>query len=217
MHYDLTDEQRVELIKNWWKKYGLTTIFGIILGTGMVLGWQYWTNHRNKQSAEASLAYMHMLSAKTAGQWAAVEHSATLLKTDFSHSPYAIFASFVLAQHAVQDSKLDIAAIELRWAIEQANDDSLKQSAKLRLARVYLAQKQYSLALETLDKVYAKTFLPAINEVRGDIYLAQGEKAKAYSSYKQALEGLPSSDVSRPLLQMKFADLTQAPTETKKG
>ncbi len=59
-------------------------------------------------------------------------------------------------------------------------------SARLRLARVQLAQGRYDDALATLDAVAEPSVEPRVLELRGDVKLAQGEKAAALEAWRKA-------------------------------
>ena len=62
--------------------------------------------------------------------------------------------------------------------------------------------------INELKTVEDKNFNGLIDEVRGDAYLAMNDKDKARQAYQQALEDLPNAEVIRPLLRMKYDNLT---------
>lgn len=90
---------------------------------------------------------------------------------------------------------------------KNAGKAELQAIATTRLARIQLAQKDYDAALATLDTQLPESYKANVAELKGDIYLAQGDKAQARASYQAAADngGLESN----PLLQVKLDDLAE--------
>ena len=53
---DRTDEETLELIREWLQQYGLTIIIGLALGLSAIGGYRYWqgkqAEQRNNESAQ---------------------------------------------------------------------------------------------------------------------------------------------------------------------
>ena len=81
------------------------------------------------------------------------------------------------------------------------------QMARLRLARIYIAQNKLPLALKELHAVKFPGFVGVASELEGDIYVRQKEMDKAKAAYQNALKVLTAADISRPVLQMKLDNL----------
>ena len=60
---DRTDEETVELIREWLQQYGLTIIIGLILGLGAIGGYRYWQSSQEAQSANESTQLDTLLQA----------------------------------------------------------------------------------------------------------------------------------------------------------
>ncbi len=60
--YD-TEEEQVEALKRWWKENSTSTIVGLVMGIVIILGWNYWQDHKKEQAAQASLTYAQLLKA----------------------------------------------------------------------------------------------------------------------------------------------------------
>ena len=86
----------------------------------------------------------------------------------------------------------------------------MQQTARLRLARVVLAEKKPKAALALLTGAEAGAFEAAYAETQGDIYAATGERAKALDAYQRALTGYVSQPTKQSLLKMKIDDLAGA-------
>jgi predicted negative regulator of RcsB-dependent stress response len=76
---------------------------------------------------------------------------------------------------------------------------------------VLLAQGKHDEALKIIPSD-SGSFKSAFDEVKGDIYLAKGDKEAAKLAYSQALLALPLDSNNNALLQMKLDDFGQATT-----
>ncbi|KPJ67925.1 MAG: hypothetical protein AMJ43_02400 [Coxiella sp. DG_40] len=200
----MSDKDQIQAIKDWWKKYGTTIILSIIIVLGVSFGWRYWHYYKNKQAEQASVLYEQMLSAKVTQKTTDFKLFAENLIKDYSSTPYAALASLMLAKEAVDSKNLISAQQNLQWIVKHANNVSFKQIARIRKARILLAQKQFPQALQLLQHVDDKAFMPEISETIGDIYVAQSNNAKALQEYKKALSGVAQNSITRPILEMKI-------------
>ena len=60
---DRTDEETVELIREWLQQYGLTIIAGLVLGLGAIGGYRYWQNQQETQRLNESAQLDTLLQA----------------------------------------------------------------------------------------------------------------------------------------------------------
>jgi len=208
-----TEDQQVEFIKKALKQYAPLVIGAVVLGLVANFSWQGYSKHQKNVSAKASFVYERVIDSLAADKYSDVSAQANDLFENYSSTPYASLTSFMLARQSVYQSKIDKAEGHLNWVIEHSQSRSLRQIARLRLARLLLGNKKLDKALATLEKVEEKVFLTAVNEVRGDIYLAKGEKSQARTAYGDALKGLPKLEQTRPLLQMKYDALANFDVE----
>ncbi len=96
--------------------------------------------------------------------------------------------------------------------MDRTKDDQLALVARLRLARVQLAQNKPDDALTTLNAKPAGAFGARFHEARGDILFAKGDKAGALKEYELAQTGTESRSVDAESLTLKINDLkTDAP------
>jgi predicted negative regulator of RcsB-dependent stress response len=138
------------------------------------------------------------------------------LERESPASPYTDQAKLLAARVYVDDGDLDKAAKELAAVAEHSKDHELAVVARLRLARVQVAQGHADAALETLKGTDAGAFAARYHEVRGDAYYAKGDKVAALNEYRSAQGPAPSG--TTPLLDLKIADLAAAaPASAKAG
>jgi predicted negative regulator of RcsB-dependent stress response len=204
--YNLSDKEQVELVKNWFKKYGLSIISGILIALIGTYGWNYWQQRQTIQSDQASMLYEQMLSSDTSRQLDQFNATAVALIKDYSHTPYAGLAALSLANHAINQNNLPEAEKQLRWAMQNAKDKGVKEIAQLRAARVLIAENQPQSAISLLQNT-DKNFGSAAEIIRGDAYAAMQDKTRARIAYQKALSTLPEGAIIRQLVQMKLKEL----------
>ncbi len=202
------DDEKVEALKRWWKKYGTSVILGVVLGLGIMYGWQFWQKHQYVKHSQASIAYQSILENLAAKNQKQAEKEATRLVQDSPKSTYATIASLILAKQAVDAGKYDKAKQHLQWVLDHGKVDAYRQVARIRLARVMAAQKQTDNALQLLKTVDDKAFTALIAEVKGDILLTQGKQQQAKQAYKTALDAIPAQSPMRATVLMKFNSLS---------
>lgn len=204
MDVHLTEKDQVELLKKWWNQYGVVGILTIALGLGANYAWTYYKSQQAEYAQNASIVYEKMKNSLSKNNLTEYKTQANYILENYKKSPYAALASFSLTSEALKENKVDDAKYYLQFVINNHKKAHLRQIARIRMARILLSQKAYGDALSTLAKVDDKTFMPMIEEVRGDVYLAQGDNKKANLAYKSALETLSTGDY--PVLRMKYEE-----------
>ena len=58
-----TDQETIELIKQWWHDYGKYLAIAVFVGLAMGLIWHAWRQHQVNQIAQASRLYEQLLIA----------------------------------------------------------------------------------------------------------------------------------------------------------
>lgn len=202
------EQDQLDAIKSWFKNYGKTTLLFFVVGLGASYGWKMWQQSQATYNEQASLIYDQLLSSFNQNNEDALIAEANKLASDYSKTPYGNMAHFMLAHNAIEKGNLDKAFKELNQVMNTSNDSKIRQIARVRAARILLAKHQLKEALALLDKVENATFLPQINEVKGDIFAAMGEADKARASYKAALGATEKGEFNHPLLEMKFEQLS---------
>lgn len=203
----MTEQEQIQQIKNWLKQYGLTIIAGIVIALAITTGWRYWQNYQNTLLTQASAVYDQLLLSRTQKNTATTKELAEKILAQYPKTPYAVMAALLLAQNEISNNHYSEAVNQLNWVLKHAHEKSLRQIARLRLARLMISQKQPDEALSLLKKIDDKHFGALIEEVRGDAYLAKDDKASARDAYKLALQQLPEAEMMRPILQMKVDNL----------
>lgn len=210
----MTDHDRVELLKRWWDNNGTALIVGIILGLVIIFGWQYWQKHQYNKAAAASQAYQVLLNTSIHKDTDVFTQRAQAIIKTYPHSPYAPLSSLLLAHVQVDEHNYKAAYDSNMWVVNNANDLSLKQIARVRAARLLLAMNQPDQALALLKKMDDSNFAILADEVRGDIYVVKRDFPSARKAYTQAMNDAPDSPVLLPVLQLKLSSLPAAAAGT---
>lgn len=204
----LTEQEQIELIKRWIKQYSGVVIGGILLAVAVSTGWNYWRDYQMKKINQASALFDEMAGMREQNNTKELNAKATKLFTEYPKTPYGQLAALMLAREDVVEKDYVSAQNHLNWVIDNSKEKSIKQIARLRLARVLLAMNKPSESIKLLSTVDDSTFAGLIDEVRGDAYVSMKNIAAARTAYKQALVEIPNAEAIRPILQMKYDNLS---------
>jgi len=200
-----TEEEQVEAIKAWWKKNGGAITTGVVLGVAVVFGWKMFQDYQVDQALSASYHYEQVLSASEQDNHDTVLDVTKTLTTSYADSNYAVLSSLLAAKSSIDNGKLDDAAKYLTWAKDNAPVD-LASIARIRLARVQIAQNNYEQALTTLDYAFSEQVSSEIEEVKGDAFYKMGKLQEAKTAYEKALTSITNGQ-RKTDLEMKLYDL----------
>lgn len=203
----LTEQEQIQQLKNWVKQYGLTILTGIILALLLSSGWRYYQNYKNKILLHASAVYDEMLTLRAQNNSEGAATQANKLLSHYPKSPYAQMAAFMLARDAVIKKDYAEGINQLNWVVDHSGNPAIQEIARIRIARIQIAEQKPETAIETLKNIHNKNFAGMVEEVRGDAYLAMNDPASARKSYELALQELPNAEVNRPILEMKYDNL----------
>lgn len=214
-----TEEEQVEALRRWWKENGRSMLVAIILALGLGFGYQGWKNYSAGKAEGASDLYQRMLQAFNAPALSPEQQDIALqlagqLKTDYSNTTYAQFASLQLARVAVGRNDLAEAQAELRWALGKAAKGSdVARIAQLRLARVLAASGEAEQALTILDQGGEGPYKASYALARGDVLLGLGRTGEASEAYKAALSlaGGDNGEIDLVAVEQKLQALNPRP------
>lgn len=204
-----TEDANALLVKQWWNKHGTALIAGLILVILAVSGHRFWVAQQAKIAAQASALYDQYQMALNTHDDEGMKATGNTLRNDYKRTPYATAVAMIDAARDVKNNQLDLAAKNLQWVIDQGHDYA-KPIARLRLAELKLQLKDYEAAQALLQNPTEKAYVAPYQEMRGDIYFAQGKIKEAIDEYTKALESYKDLGFENILLQYKLQ--TYAPT-----
>ncbi len=203
--YD-TEEEQLEAVKRWWKENGQATIIGLVMGIALILGWNYWQEHKKAQAVQASSLYSELLQATASNNLESAEKIAERIQQQHPKTEYAAYSGLLQAKIKVQQG--DLAKAETILAsIASGSNKELSNIANIRHVHLMMANGQYEQALQlinSIDPASSASYAGNYDELVGDLYVALDRLDLARSSYQKALE----SGYRSPLLQLKIDDLT---------
>lgn len=200
-----TDEEQIRALKEWWNENGRSVVAGVVIGVGTLVGWKGWGVYQEQQAIEASDLYNNMRSAILAQDLDSIVIQAQELKDNYASTPYASWGALLLAKASEASDDTAGALENLRWASENANQETVKSLAKLRLARVYIATAEYAKAEELLDQSFPEAYTSLYQELLGDLYAQRGNYAQARKAYDAAIAAAEAADIE--FLKMKRDNL----------
>ena len=208
----LTDDEQIEALKGWLATNGPGMLLAVALGAAVVFGYRFYESRVNGHALAAAQLFDQMTGALEKNDRAGAERIAGEITGRYPSSPYADQAELTLARLAVDDGRLAAADAELRHVVDTSKDHELAKIARLRLARVLIAEGKPDQALATLGAPkQGGAFESLYDEARGDALVAKHDPAGAIGAYQRALAIADPRYGDNALLTLKIADLGAAP------
>lgn len=211
-----TEEEQIAAIKKWWKENWLSLFGGVLIGVGILVGGKYWMDSKKFHAESASVEYEAMIQSLTRNQLEEASNRAAALLGQYADTPYAGLAALTMAKIKADKDDLVTAKSHLRWAMDNVQQNEVKLEAQIRLARILLAEQKYDEALQQVNGINEPPYKIAVEELKGDIYVAKGDTASARTAYSLALAEMDQSSNNasprmRNFLQIKLDDLGDVP------
>lgn len=215
MAYDLQEQEQIEEIKAWWKQYGNLVVLGVVAFALAAAAFQGWRYYRQSQAVAAAALYEQLEEAQRAGDRKKVRAIAGQITGKYGLTAYGAFAGLSAARASFEDGDLAQAKSDLSWLVENARQDELRDIARLRLAGVLLDEKNYAEALKLVETKPAEPLAGLYADLKGDILIAQGNRAEARSAYQLALDRSEAGSPYRATIQIKLDALGEAAPAAK--
>ncbi len=203
----LTDRDQEEALRNWWRENWKWILAGVVLGLGLLAGYQYWQRYRDQESDEAHKVYGDFQKALAGKDVEQAGRLLTDLADGHAKSAYTQQARLLLAKQHAEAGRFDDAIKELRQVADTSRDEELAHVARLRTARLLVQTGKHDEALQMLDVEQAGAFAAQAHEVRGDALVAKGDAQGARAEYAAALSGETKGDIDRATVELKLRDV----------
>lgn len=208
----LTEQEQVEAIRGWWRENGRYIISGLVIGAGLLFGWNYWQNQQERKALEASALFQALADDVAEARLQPAQAKAADLLENYASTPYAPQARLAMAKLYMDVGRDQDAAEVLRPLVVEGAESGTAMVARLRLAKLLLYQEQPAEAVELLRGYEDTAFAPRYSETLGDALAALEREDEAVEAYTAALAGNPElPTVDTTLIQMKINDLRVAP------
>lgn len=195
----LDEHEQSRRVQDWLRRNGAGLVGGIALGLAAVYGWRWWQDEQVGRQMRAGDAYQLAVDAVEAQGVAAAAKVKALPEGN-----YRGLASLALAKAQVDAGQRDAALATLRSAMPE--DPALREVVELRIARLLLDGNKAAEALKTVRGDSA-----AVEELRGDAQVAQGDRNAARESYRKALLKAEVGSPQRNLIELKYTQVGGTP------
>lgn len=207
MAYDHQEQEQLEELKAWWKENGKLVMLAAIACALVVAGYQGWRYYQYTRSVAAAALYAQLDQAERTGDRKKVLDLAAQITGSYGSTPYGSFAAMSAARVSFESGDFADAKARLAWVVENERDDAVKDVARLRLAGVLLDEKNYAEALKRIEEKSSDAMAGLYADLKGDILLAQGNRAEARNAYQLALDKSEGGSPYRVTIQLKLDSL----------
>ena len=207
MALDLEEQEQLEALKAWWKQHGIRVVVVAVLfvvAVGGTRAWQVWSA---RQAAEASSLFERAMQAASLNDAKGIKDVTAQIMEKHGGSAYATPAAWLAGKANYEAADVKSAQAQYEFALEHAQDEGLKQLARLRLAALRFDQNELDGALQLLEGEPLPAFAGLHAQLRGDILTAQGKTAEARQAYTLAIEKLGDKSPLKPLVEIKLDSL----------
>ena len=202
------DEQQSEYFKNFYNLHKVKIFSAIVVFLVAFFAYQYLEGANQSNDEEASQLFQDVLVSKI-GNIDEIKSKVGVLQNDFSNSPYAARASIYYSKLLVENGDYTAAAKELIWASGENIELSIQSMANYLLGNLYLVQDKLDEALEVANKIITEGYIGLANDLKGDIFLAKGDKENAIKSYELALNYFGGQRELHKVIENKLNSISQ--------
>ncbi|MGJ8664652.1 MAG: YfgM family protein [Marinicella sp.] len=203
------DYEQEQLVKEWLSKNWFTIVAGIALGIGGLWGYGQWQNSNITKNQAAAAEFTQLEAAMLLDDTTDIDELLAKYEGEYGSNIYSIQARLQAANKMIAADDIAAAKSQYQTLIDAKPDKPIAELVRLRLARLLVSEGEYTAALSELSMVQSKAYQTIVEEIIGDIYVAQGDTAKAQDAYQLALnEGEGYS--GKQIVEMKLADIKVA-------
>lgn len=215
-HLDLEEQEQLDQLKAFWKRYGNLLTWLAIVVLGAYAAWNGWSYWQRDQASKSSAMFDQLDKAAQAGDVDQASRVFGDMKERYPRTAFTEQGGLMAAKVQFDKGKLDAALETLNWVGANATEVEYQSIARLRAAGILLDQKKYDEALKQLDGATAPDFAALVGDRRGDVLLAQGKQEEAKAAYTKAWQAMDAKVDYRRLIDAKLTALGAAPVDTAK-
>lgn len=208
----ISEDEQLASLKKWWKDNGTSIIIGVVMGLGLILGYNWWQKHQQNLAVQASEIFSQLLKANEAEDMEKLTALATQLKNDYGKLDYSAKALILTATSQLKAGQTDLAKENLNWVISNSKFLDNQLLAQYRLARQLYREGAYDEALSLVDIEEKSGFASQYFELIGDIYVKKDDLKNAREAYTKAMDLLPPASAGSgysEILQLKINNTAQ--------
>jgi predicted negative regulator of RcsB-dependent stress response len=201
---DLEEQEQLDQIKHFWKKYGNLISWVLIVVLGAFASWngyQYW---QRNQAAKAAVLFDEVERSVASADLTRVQRSLADMKDKFPGTLFAHQASLIAAKFLISNGKNVEAQAALKWVAGAAPDPAYRDIARLRLASLLFDGGSPDDALAQLVQPMGPSLSGLASDLKGDILTVKNQKSEAVLAYQNAWKELADNPDYRRLVEAKL-------------
>jgi predicted negative regulator of RcsB-dependent stress response len=203
-HLDLEEQEQLDQIKHFWKQYGNTITWALIVVLGGFASWNVYQYWQRNQASQAAALFDEVERTVQLADNTKIDRVFTEMKDRFAPTTYAQQAGLLVAKQYVNSGKMDEARAALTWVADQTSDVGYQAVAKLRLTAVLIETKSFDAALGQLNGSFPTGFDALVADRKGDVLMLQGKKPEAIAEYEKAYRLFDLHTEYRRLVEVKL-------------
>jgi len=203
----LSEKEQWEWLKTQVRLNTPWILAGVAIALLAIYGWRWWQGHTDELALRASNRFQKIADDFGHGKRAEALALIDTLQKEQPKSPYLDQANLAAARAFVDAGELDKAAARLTSVMDKTPDRALALLARVRLARVQIAQNQPDAALATLAAVDPGSFAPLFHAARADAFEAKKDSGAALKEYRAARASDADGIIDADMLDLKIGDL----------
>ena len=204
---DLEEQEQIEQIKAFWRRYGTLILTVLTLVLGSYVGWSQWVRYQQSQSLKASAMFDELDKAVTDRDTTKANLVFSDIKTRYPKTLFAQQAGLLVAKYQFEANQINEAQAALTWVSDNATTEEYQAVARLRLAGLLMENNKLDDALRLVEKSPSEAFDGLVADRRGDILMAQGKQPDAIQAYTQAWKALVGNLAYRRVVEAKLGAL----------
>ena len=205
----LTDEEQAERLKRWWEQNGTSLVVGVALAVAAVVGWRTYQGYVQDRADEASDVFAAYVAGRNEVQ--PTGDQLAVIDTEFEGSGYHVFTLLYRARDEVEAQDWEEALALLERAVELAQDDTLKDVARYRAAKVLYQLDRLDECETVLAEIRSAGLEAHVADLSGDVFVARGDLARARTAYQSGIDAVRRDPANRvpgiELMELKLASL----------
>ncbi|MDO4776641.1 MAG: tetratricopeptide repeat protein [Cardiobacteriaceae bacterium] len=198
---DRTDEETVDLIRDWLRQYGLTVAGGLGLGIAGIFAYEWWQGSQARAAQEQAVQMQAVQQAVQAGKHE--EAQALFAKMGDAKGEMAEMTAMLVAKAQMQAGDKSAAKAHLEKAAA-AKDAFVAQTARWHLAQLAAADGQWDDVLGQVQALQTSIYAVPALELKALAHRAKNEPEQALAALEDAQSRMPS-----PFLEVQIQALKQ--------
>ncbi|MEK6748065.1 MAG: tetratricopeptide repeat protein [Pseudomonadota bacterium] len=206
-----TEDEQVDQFKQWWAKNGKQVLLGIAIAAALATGIRLWVQYQEGRRMAAAVLYEQVLQAMEKKDNATAMQQGAAVIEQYSGTAYAALSGLVMARLEWEKGEKDAARKRLMWVIEHTGNAELQHVARLRLARLWMADNKLEEAVKLVNQQDAGAFTAAYQFIKGDILLQQGKPQEAQAAFYAVVNDATAVGELHNQAQQRLDDLGAPP------